>query len=155
MIVGLSEAMDEQQVLIGTQLGCAASRFARHVLGEVKMHWIDPAYLPEIKGVVDRFLIDAHGDADGMLLKDRKEIHFSPQIAKAVVAAFKPGDPVKVRGLRPCGVDMIAAVSMQAGESAPIVDNGPDQKGRRDIENGGPQTCGGCRGVGDSRAAWA
>jgi hypothetical protein len=92
------------------------------------MHWIDPAYLPEIKGVVDRFLIDSHGDADGMLLKDQIEIHFPPQIAKAVVAAFKPGDPVKVRGLRPRGVDVIAAVSMQAGDESPIVDNGPDSE---------------------------
>ena len=82
------------------------------------MHWIDPAYLPETKGTVDRFLINAHGDAEGLMLRDGKEVHFPRHLAKRVLAVFKPGDPIKVRGVRPRGVDMIAAVSLQAGEAA-------------------------------------
>jgi hypothetical protein len=92
---------------------------------EFEMHWIDPAHLPQSKGTVDRFLINPHGDADGMLLTSGKEVHFPPHMSKLVVAAFKPGDPVKVRGVRPRGADMVAAVSLQAGDATPIVDNGP------------------------------
>jgi hypothetical protein len=92
------------------------------------MHWIDPAHLPETKGVLDRFLVNPHGDADGLLLKDGKEVHFPPHMSKAVLAALKPGDTVKVRGVRPRGVDMIAAVSLQAGDTTPIVDHGPPKE---------------------------
>ena len=53
---------------------------AQHT-GDDKMYWIDPAYLPETKGVVDRFLINSHGDADGLLLKDGKEVHFPPHMS--------------------------------------------------------------------------
>jgi hypothetical protein len=92
------------------------------------MHWIDPACLPETKGVVDRFLINLHGDADGLLLKDGKEVHFPSHMSGAILAAVKPGDPVKVRGLRPRGVDMVVAVSIQAGEAPAVVDNGSPRK---------------------------
>jgi hypothetical protein len=46
-------------------------------------------------------------------------------MSKLVVAALKPGDPVKVRGVHVRGLDMVSAVSLQAGDAAPIVDNGP------------------------------
>ena len=55
------------------------------------MHWIDPACLPETKGVVDRFLINPRGDADGLLLKDGKEVHFPPHMSAAILAAVKTG----------------------------------------------------------------
>jgi hypothetical protein len=92
------------------------------------MHWIDPAHLPETKGTVDRFLINQHGDADGLLLAGDKEVHFPPHMSKLVVAALKPGDHVKVRGVRPRGVDMVSAVSLQVGDATPIVDNGPPKE---------------------------
>ena len=92
------------------------------------MRWIDPSYLPETTGAVDRFLINSNGDADGFLLKDGKEVHFPSHMSEAVLAAVKTGDAVKVRGLRPRGVDMVVAVSIQAGEAPAIVDNGPQKK---------------------------
>jgi hypothetical protein len=101
---------------------------ARHALEETKMHWIDPAHLPETKGTLERFLINPRGDADGLLLTGGKEVHFPPHMSKAVVAAFKPGDHVKVRGVRPRGVDMVAAVSLQAGDATPILDHGPPKE---------------------------
>ena len=94
------------------------------------MHWIDPAHLPETKGTVDRFLINQHGDANGLLLAGGKEVHFPPHMSKLVVAALKPGDRVKVRGVHPRGVDMVSAVSLQAGDATPIVDNGPPKEER-------------------------
>jgi len=92
------------------------------------MHWLDPAHLPETKGLLDRFLINSHGDADGLLLQDGKEIHFPPHMGKAVVAAFKFGEMITVHGVRPRGVDMISAVSLQAGDAAPVVDHGPPRE---------------------------
>ncbi len=89
------------------------------------MHWIDPAYLPETKGNLDRFLINPHGAADGLLLRDGKEVHFPPHMSKAIVAAASVGDMISVRGVRPRGVNMIAAVSIQVGTETPIVDHGP------------------------------
>ncbi len=29
------------------------------------MHWIDPDCLPEVKGTVERFLLNPHGEIDG------------------------------------------------------------------------------------------
>ena len=93
------------------------------------MHWIDPDHPPETKGTVDRFLINPHGDADGLLLAGGKEVHFPPHMSKLVVAALKPGDHVIVRGVRPRDVDMVAAVSLQADDATPIVDHGPPKPG--------------------------
>jgi hypothetical protein len=42
------------------------------------MHWLDPNYLPVTKGTVHQFLLNPHGDADGMILTDGTEIHFPP-----------------------------------------------------------------------------
>jgi len=89
------------------------------------MHWIDPAYLPEITGTVDLFLLNPHGEADGLILADGMEVHFPPHMAKQVVAALKSGETVKIRGVRPRGTEMIAAVSLEAADGTQIVDQGP------------------------------
>ena len=77
---------------IGMTLGVRAVAGNARPTGENRMHWIDPAYLPETKGTVDRFLINQHGDADGLLLKDGKEVQSPPDMSKAILAALKPGD---------------------------------------------------------------
>ena len=94
------------------------------------MHWIDPDCLPETSGVVDLFLLDAGGEADGLVLTDGTEVHFPPHMGEAVLDAVKPGSAVRIRGVRPRGVAMIAAVSV-ASEAGPcIVDRGPPDKGK-------------------------
>ena len=94
------------------------------------MYWVDPAHLPETKGTVERFSFNPHGDADGLLLEGGKEVHFPPHMSKLVAAALKPGDQVKVRGVHLRGLNMVAAVSLQAGDERPIVDNGPPKGDR-------------------------
>ena len=42
------------------------------------MHWLDPDDLPEITGTVARFLLNPHGETDGMILADGSEVHFPP-----------------------------------------------------------------------------
>ena len=89
------------------------------------MHWIDSAHLPETKGTLDRFLLNPHSEADGLLLTDGMEVHFPPHMSKPVVAAFKSGDKVKIRGVRPRGTEMVAAISLEAADGKQIIDLGP------------------------------
>jgi hypothetical protein len=91
------------------------------------MHWLDPDYLPEVSGTFERFLINPQGDADGMILTDGTEVHFPPHMAANLCAAIRPGETtkVKVRGVRPCSGDLIAAVAIETADGKRIVDNGP------------------------------
>lgn len=89
------------------------------------MHWIDPNHLPEKIGHLDRFLINSHGEVDGMILTDGTEVHVPPHLSDAMCASVHPGDAVKVRGVRPRAADMIAAVAIECADGTQIVDNGP------------------------------
>ena len=91
------------------------------------MHWIDPEYLPEMSGVVDCFLLNGEGEADGLVLQDGMEVHFPPHMGSEVLAAIRPGSTILVRGVRPRGVAMVAAVSIAPAEGAGIVDAGPPE----------------------------
>jgi hypothetical protein len=89
------------------------------------MHWIDPDYLPEITGTVDQFLVNKHGEADGFLLTDGAEVHVPPHLSSRLLRDVRPGSEVKVRGIRPRGVHMVAAVSIDTSQGR-ILDQGPD-----------------------------
>lgn len=92
------------------------------------MHWIDPEYLPETRGEVERFLLNPHGDLDGLVFIDSTLIHFPPHLSEAVIKSIRPGDKVKVRGVRPRGAELIAAVSLTAADGTVILDEGPGDK---------------------------
>jgi hypothetical protein len=89
------------------------------------MHWIDPDYLPEITGTVDQFLVNKHGEADGFLLTDGGEVHVPPHLSSRLLRDVRPGSTVKVRGVRPRGVEMVAAVAIDTAKGR-ILDEGPD-----------------------------
>jgi hypothetical protein len=89
------------------------------------MHWIDPDYLPEITGIVDQFLVNKHGEADGFLLTDGGEVHVPPHLSSRLLRDVHPGSEVKVRGIRPRGVEMVAAVAIDTAKGR-ILDEGPD-----------------------------
>jgi hypothetical protein len=94
------------------------------------MHWLDPDYLAEVSGTFERFLINPRGDADGMILTDGTEVHFPPHMGAEVCAAIRASEKttVKVRGVRPRGGDLIAAVAIEAADGKRIVDNGPPKR---------------------------
>ncbi len=98
------------------------------------MHWIDPDHLLKIEGTVDRFLINPHGEIDGILLTGGMEVHVPPHLSGEVRIAVKPGARITVFGVRPPHAEMIAAVAIEAGPGKRIVDNGPPKK-----EHGGPK----------------
>ena len=89
------------------------------------MHWIDPEYLPEITGTVDQFLVNKHGEADGFLLTDGGEVHVPPHLSSRLLRDVHPGSMVRVRGIRPRGVEMVAAVAIDTAKGR-ILDEGPD-----------------------------
>jgi hypothetical protein len=105
----------------------AATRRIHHDSNEERsMHWIDPASLPETRGTVTRFLLNPHGELDGFVLGRARQVHFPPHLSKQVARQIAIGDAVKVRGVRPRGVDMIAAISITPKNGRVILDEGPD-----------------------------
>ena len=66
-----------------------------------------------------------HGEADGFLLTDGGEVHVPPHLSSRLLRDVRPGSKVKVRGIRPRGVQMDAAVSIDT-EKGRILDEGPD-----------------------------
>jgi hypothetical protein len=94
------------------------------------MHWLDPDSLPEIRGVTERFLLNPHGEADGMIFADGTEVHFPPHMAKDVVEQIQrhPQGEVRVRGVRPRDAQIFAAVSVQTEGGPRIEDRGPPPK---------------------------
>lgn len=72
------------------------------------MHWIDPDCLPETRGTVTRFLLNPHGEFDGFILDDSRQVHFPPHLSKQLARNVKMGDLVTVRGIKPRGADMVA-----------------------------------------------
>jgi hypothetical protein len=92
------------------------------------MHWIDPSYLPQTDGTVERFLVNPHGEIDGLLLVDGLEVHVPPRLDAGLRAAVQPGTAIAVFGVRSHGVEMISAVAIKARPGCLIADNGPPKK---------------------------
>jgi hypothetical protein len=95
------------------------------------MHWIDPECLPETKGKVERFLTNPHGEIDGLVLNGKSGttlVHVPPHMGVDIEDAIEPGEDISVRGVRPRGCDMIAAVALIASDGHSIIDLGPDHK---------------------------
>jgi hypothetical protein len=109
------------------------------------MHWLDPDYLPEVSGIFERFLINPHGDADGLILSDGTEVHFPPHLSLELQAAIPAGgqSTIKIRGVRPRSGDLIAAVAIETMDGRRIVDNGPpkahDEEGKPDERPAKPE----------------
>ncbi|PSO14240.1 hypothetical protein [Bradyrhizobium sp. MOS003] len=93
------------------------------------MHWIDPDSLPETAGTFERFVLNPHGEVDGFVIKDRKSlvlVHTPPHMDKELTRHLKQGEKVRVRGVRPRGAALLAAVAVITAAGREIVDNGPD-----------------------------
>ena len=103
------------------------------------MHWIDPAHLPKTEGTVDRFLINPHGEINGILLAGDMEVHVPPHLSNEIRTAVKPGAAVTVYGVRPRHAGMIAAVAIEAGSGQRIVDNGPPEEEHGKKAHGRPK----------------
>jgi uncharacterized Zn-finger protein len=93
------------------------------------MHWIDPDSLPETAGTFERFVLNPHGEVDGFVLRDKKTVvlvHTPPHMDAELTRHLKQGEKVRVRGVRPRGAALLAAVAVITAGDREIVDNGPD-----------------------------
>jgi hypothetical protein len=55
-------------------------------------------------------------------------VHLPPHLGPDITSAVAQGDAVRVRGVRPRGADMVAAVAVISSDGGLILDNGPDGK---------------------------
>lgn len=97
------------------------------------MHWIDPEGLPETRGTVSRFLLNPHGEIDGIVLgtRDMRLVHVPPHLSKRIERHVAVGDTIRVRGVKPRGADLIAAVELVTRQGAVILDEGPQRDGEK------------------------
>lgn len=94
------------------------------------MHWIDPESLPAVAGTVERFVLNTHGEVDGFVMRCGPEdvlVHTPPHLQTELVGHVKSGETVTVRGVRPRGAALLAAVAVIARDSHWIDDRGPDK----------------------------
>jgi hypothetical protein len=95
------------------------------------MHWVDPDCLPAISGTMERFIVNPHGEVDGLVvMRDDGAlmlVHTPPHLETDITAALTAGHRVSVRGIRPRGADLVAAVALTAEDGRTIVDEGPDR----------------------------
>ena len=97
------------------------------------MHWIDPDSLPEQEGIIERFVLNPHGEIDGfvMLRGDNDTpmlVHTAPHMEADLMRHVKTGETVRVRGVRPRNAALLAAVAVIARSGARILDEGPDDE---------------------------
>lgn len=93
------------------------------------MHWIDPDSLPEVAGTFERFVLNPHGEVDGFVMTDKNIallVHTPPHLDGELTAHLAAGDKVRVRGVRPRGAELLAAVAVTTASGRQIIDEGPD-----------------------------
>lgn len=72
----------------------------------------DPQQFPAIRGEIERLSLTAHGDVDGVILKDGTEVIMSPELSTQIAFSIKPGDRVTIHGLRAAALPLVHAVSV-------------------------------------------
>ena len=94
------------------------------------MHWIDPDSLPEVAGILERFVLNPHGEVDGFVMNGQTQtpilVHTPPHMEGELVGNMKAGDKLRVRGMRPRGADVLAAVAVTGESGWQTIDKGPD-----------------------------
>src|SRR5216684_3827199 len=53
---------------------------------------------PSVSGTVQQYLLNPHGELEGILLKEGAVVRFPPHLSAALAATIKPGDAVTVVG---------------------------------------------------------
>jgi hypothetical protein len=104
---------------------------------------VDPAQLPETKGVIARYTLTPRGDVDGFLMRDGTQVHVPPHLSTQLVYTMRPGDAVTVRGLKALGVPLVDAVTVTndaSGQAVVDSGNGPRAAGQQLQAQGRVQT---------------
>ncbi len=64
---------------------------------------------PVAQGTVVQYLLNPHGNVDGLLLADGTQVQFPPHMEDELVAVVQPNDPVTVQGYRHVGASAVTA----------------------------------------------
>jgi hypothetical protein len=90
----------------------------------------DPGQLPAYTGRLQQFTLTPRGDIDGLILSDRTEVKTPPHLSTAIAYSVKPGDTVRIHGLRAAALPLIQAVSItDQANGQTILDSGPPAPG--------------------------
>jgi hypothetical protein len=92
------------------------------------MHWIDPESLNESTHRVRQFLLNERGDVNGFVSTHGVQVHLPPHLGEALTASVSAGDLTYVRGVRPRGADVLAALAIDTMRGDRIEDTGPPSK---------------------------
>lgn len=76
---------------------------------------------PVVEGTVVQYLMNSHGEVDGLLLSDGVQVHFPPHMEEELIAAVKPTDPVSVQGYRSVGGSVVRGSLITNTSSGQVV----------------------------------
>lgn len=100
----------------------------------LSMSWLDTDHLPHVTSVVERFLPDLSGVADGMILTNGIEVCFAPYLSAGILTSVRPGERVTVYGGLVRAMPVISAVVIETMDGRHIVDDrsphGEDNRSR-------------------------
>jgi|HubBroStandDraft_1064217.scaffolds.fasta_scaffold3289062_1 hypothetical protein len=86
------------------------------------MYNLELGELSHVTSGVDHFLVNPHGDTDGLVLTNGLEVHFPPHFSAEVLAAVRAGDRVTVYGVVPRATAMLTAVAIETEDGKRIGD---------------------------------
>jgi hypothetical protein len=92
------------------------------------MHWIDPESLNESTHRVRQFLLNERGEVEGFVSTHGVQIHLPPHLGDALTASVATGELTYVRGIKPRGADVLAALAIDTMRGERIEDTGPPSK---------------------------
>jgi hypothetical protein len=86
------------------------------------MYSLDMNELPYVTSGVDHFLVNLHGDTDGLVLTNGLEVHFPPRFSAEVLAMIRAGDRITIYGVVPRASTMLSAVAIETQDGKRIGD---------------------------------
>jgi hypothetical protein len=102
--------------------------YGNGLAGNMRMHWIDPESLAESTHRVRQFLMNEHGEVEGFVSTHGVQVHVPPHLGEALTSSVSPGELAYVRGVKPRGADVLAAVAIDSIRRERIEDTGPPPK---------------------------
>ena len=97
-------------LLIGTAGGLVAHGLDIPSERGLSVPVLDPPSMdkpPVADGIVDRYLLNARGDINGLLLQDGSQMHITLRAAQDLTKTIQPGDHVRVHGRRVSDLPLI------------------------------------------------
>jgi len=97
------------------------------MFGFIRPTWAQTT--PSVTGTVQQYLLNPHGEVEGLLLKDGTVVRFPPHLGTALAGIVRPGDDVTVVGffgpVTPHGGAVKALTITNAKTNQTVVDQPP------------------------------